>query len=270
MKAVGIRGPFWKNWVLKTKHPIWVFLICLPLIFNAGCTKKSLTGNKGTVADKFILPAEDFSYLSMRSKIEFKNGQQSLSGNASIRIKKDSAIWVSVNALLGVEAGRMLITRDGIAFINRLERNYLQADYNSLSQRFGIPLSYNLLQEALLGNMPFPPGKESSIRLKKQQWEVQQNTSDLVIESLLDASIMKVSSMKAGQKNSDNSMVMELGAYQKLDEVSVPFKSMLSLSYRNGGQKQTTTLSLSHARAQLESSLSFPFSIPERYTPVRL
>lgn len=270
MKTEGIQPNFWKNWALKTKQTAWVLLFCLPLFFHTGCTKKGLVGGKGAISEEFILPEEDFDYLSIRSKIEFENGNQSLSGNASIRIKKDSAIWVSVNALLGVEAGRLLITREGIAFINRLERNYLQTDYATLSQKFGVPLSYAILQEALLGNLPYPPGRESAIRLKKQQWEVLQNTPDFRMESLLDASIMKINSLRAEQIISGNNMIMELGDYQKLDDVSVPFKSMLSLSYRNGGQKQITTLSLSHARAQLEGSLSFPFSIPERYTPVRL
>jgi hypothetical protein len=263
-------GRFYKSSVLKTKLPIWGMMFCLPLLFMMGCAKKSLMGTGGGVSKEFILPKEEFSYLSIRSKIEFESPQQSLSANANIRIRKDSAIWVSMNALLGVEAGRILITKQGIAFINRLEKTFLQSDYATLSRKFGLTLSYELLQESLLGNMPFPPDTESTQRLKKQQWEVQQNTPELRVMSILDATLMKLVQVKIAQKNTDNLMIMELGAYQKLDQVSVPFKSMLSLNYRNGGQQQITSLSLSHTRAQLESSLSFPFSIPERYTAIRL
>jgi hypothetical protein len=48
----------------------------------------------------FILPEENFTYMSIRTKIQFENGQQAMSGNATVRLKKDSAIWVSVNVKL--------------------------------------------------------------------------------------------------------------------------------------------------------------------------
>ena len=193
-----------------------------------------------------------------------------MSGNATVRLKKDSAIWVSVNALLGVEAGRMLITQDGVSFINRLERTYFEADYPSLSRRFNFEMSYALFQEALLGNLPFELGNGDKVNLKKNSWEVKQRSNNLEVESLMDATIMKLTELQAAQRGTSNRLEMQLRDYQNLQAVNVPFKSMLSLSYSDGRKKDKTTLNLNHSRAQLESALAFPFSIPDRYTPIRL
>ena len=42
--------------------------------------------------------------------------------NAFIRMRKDSVLWVSVNALLGIEAFRVLITPDSVKVINKLDK----------------------------------------------------------------------------------------------------------------------------------------------------
>ena len=51
--------------------------------------------------------------------------------NANIRMQKDSVIWISATALLGIEAVRLLITPDSFKMINRLiSEEYFTLDYN--------------------------------------------------------------------------------------------------------------------------------------------
>jgi hypothetical protein len=44
--------------------------------------------------------------------------------NANVRMYKDSAIWISVNAILGIEAIRLLVTKDSVKLVNKLEKTY--------------------------------------------------------------------------------------------------------------------------------------------------
>jgi hypothetical protein len=47
--------------------------------------------------------------------------------NATMRMYKDSAIWLSANAVLGIEAMRVLITKDSVKLLNKLDKTILPA-----------------------------------------------------------------------------------------------------------------------------------------------
>src|SRR5262245_43853516 len=57
----------------------------------------------------------DFNTFSAKIKVDYRGGDgKSNDFNAFLRMKKDSVIWVSINAALGIEAFRIMITRDSV------------------------------------------------------------------------------------------------------------------------------------------------------------
>ena len=62
-------------------------------------------------------------YTTFNSKvnIDYKGGDgKKYDVNANIRMYKDSAIWISANAILGIEAMRVLITKDSVKLLDKL------------------------------------------------------------------------------------------------------------------------------------------------------
>ncbi len=72
--------------------------------------------------------------------------------NAYIRMRHDSAIWVSVNAVLGIEAMRMLVTPDSIRLINKLDKEYQVRPIAYLQEITRIPFDFYDLQDLIIGN----------------------------------------------------------------------------------------------------------------------
>jgi hypothetical protein len=67
------------------------------------------------------------SYHTMngKAKVHFEGPNESQDFTASIRVKKDSAIWVDITALGGmIHAARALITNDSFFMINYLQKEY--------------------------------------------------------------------------------------------------------------------------------------------------
>ena len=64
------------------------------------------------------------NWLSINSKIKIEKEGQNTIVNANIRVKKDSVIWVSLKAPLGIEVLRTLITPDSIYFMSRMDKTY--------------------------------------------------------------------------------------------------------------------------------------------------
>ncbi|WP_162944638.1 DUF4292 domain-containing protein [Flavisolibacter nicotianae] len=75
--------------------------------------------------------------------------------NANVKMYKDSAIWISVNAILGIEAMRLLITRDSVKLLNKLEKLYTARSIGYMREMTSLPLNLFTLQDMIIGNPVF-------------------------------------------------------------------------------------------------------------------
>ena len=104
----------------------------------------------------------DFRYLTTKSKIEFTDGLVQFTANATIRVAKDSVIWVSVSPALGVEVLRCLITKDSVFVINKFQKEYYIYSHKQLTEKLKFDINFNLVQSVFLGNPPYAEVEEDS------------------------------------------------------------------------------------------------------------
>lgn len=86
--------------------------------------------------------------IKFASKITTKKGDNSVRGK--LKIRRDSCVWVSALPL-GIEAVRLLATREETGMVNFLEKKYFRGGYDLLSAQVGYTLQYDMLQAALTG-----------------------------------------------------------------------------------------------------------------------
>jgi hypothetical protein len=75
--------------------------------------------------------------------------------NAVIHIKKDSMIWASVNAILGIEGFRLLITPDSVKILERGKKIARLRSVSYLQDQIHLPINFRTLQDLLIGNPIF-------------------------------------------------------------------------------------------------------------------
>jgi hypothetical protein len=75
----------------------------------------------------------------------------SLTFTGSLRMRRDSTVWLSVSALMGMESIRALITQDSVFMINRMNQTYLAESFSDVAQTVRIS-SLQEIQAMLLGN----------------------------------------------------------------------------------------------------------------------
>src|SRR5687767_12031726 len=64
-----------------------------------------------------------FNSFSAKVNIDYSGSDgKKYDVNANLRMLKDSAIWISANAVLGIEAIRVLVTRDSVKFLDKLNK----------------------------------------------------------------------------------------------------------------------------------------------------
>lgn len=250
----------------------WVLCLLINLTIISAC-KKIPTASPDLVTsteldlDKIDL---DFDYLTTSSKIKFSNDEKNISANASIRIKKDSIIWISLSPGFGVEAARGKATQDSLIIINRLDNEYLAFDFKKLSEKFNFDITYDLLQAALLGNMPIDISQEDKVQKESAFFVIKQESGDVSINNYVNPGIMKVAKVEMREKNKnagrDNTLFLQYDDFKDLDNQIIPFINLVSLNYRNGRNSQHTEINIEHKRASFSQEvLKFPFNIPDKY-----
>jgi len=133
-------------------------VLALVLLVSAACKRTNSTATKSNVTSGIQVTEQRFQppYLTSRIKFRYQDPEQSFSGTASLRMVRDSALWVSVSAILGLEAARVLFLPDEVRFHNRLEGTRETYTYQQFKQWTGMELTLPMVQHIILGNNPFP------------------------------------------------------------------------------------------------------------------
>lgn len=80
-------------------------------------------------------------------------------GSATLRLKRDESIQLSVAPLLGIEMARLEISPDGILALDRLNKRYVQVSFEEVNSWAHTDLSFAILQSLFLNEL-FVPGKQ--------------------------------------------------------------------------------------------------------------
>ena len=137
-----------------------LFIVLFALLLTAS----SCASRKKTVAPA---PPQSFEWLTANLSIQAEgNGMAYNDLSGQLRMRKDSLVWVSVTATMGVEVLRAKISNDSIWILNRLEKTYLAEHVDSLDQQIGplFGLRLPFAQFMLLDNIEgIPPVENQTV-----------------------------------------------------------------------------------------------------------
>ena len=98
----------------------------------------------------------NYKTFSAKVGVDYKGTDGKSHGvNANIRMYRDSLIWVSANAILGIEAMRVVVTKDSVKLLNKLDKIYSARSISYLQEMTSLPLDLYALQDMIIGNPVF-------------------------------------------------------------------------------------------------------------------
>ena len=180
--------------------------------------------------------------------------------SSNIRMQKDSIIWISATALLGIEAIRLVITPDSFKMVNRLNSTYILSDIDSLSSRFGIHFSFNELQNRLLGDLD----------LEKLKWKSSLDSANYILKhsDKKTQTTVKINPSFFGvewsqNKDSNNSMLLNYTSFTSYEQGYLPQTVSLHV------EKQENKLQLNYRYSKIifDQKKKVKFTIPKGYEP---
>lgn len=182
-----------------------------------------------------------------------------------IRMKKDSLIWLSVNAtVFSYEAFRVMITPDSVKLLNKKDKIVQLRSVNYLQDVAQIPFDFKTLQDLLVGN-PIMVDSTNIVSYKNEP-----NTVSLLSIGGLFKNLITV--------NRETYLVQHI----KLDDVNVTRNRTCNLLYSNYdgsagfpfptfrkislAEKSKLDVEMEFKQFSFNESLNYPFNIPKNYT----
>lgn len=116
------------------------------------------------VFDSVLANQFTFEWLSLKASVEFIDAQnESESFDVNMRARKDSAIWISITPLLGIEVARVLVTQQGMQVLDRIHKTYSSYHFDYLDSLLKTRLNFEIMQAIMVGNY-FPYLKNEKLK----------------------------------------------------------------------------------------------------------
>jgi len=108
----------------------------------------------GYVLKRYNESRFDYEWLGMKVDADFGTEEESSGFKATIRMRKDSLIWVSITPALGIEMIRVMITPDSLKYLSKIPDNkfYYLGNFEDVNKLVGTAFDFEMLQQLLVGN----------------------------------------------------------------------------------------------------------------------
>ena len=138
----------------------YLFILLIPVLFS--CKSKEVIVTQEPLKERsqaFLIRhidknKFDFEWLGMKLDAEFTNGDDQQGFKATVRMRKDSAVSVSVSPALGIEVLRLIVDKDSLKMVSDIPGNryVFLGSVDQLSALAKIDLDVSTLQDLLIGN----------------------------------------------------------------------------------------------------------------------
>ena len=218
-----------------------------------------------------------FKTLNSKFDITYQEENTKTTLKGQIRMVNDSLIWVSFSPALGIEAARVLLTKDSVKFINRLNKSYFTGKYELLDSLLNTTIEYSILQSMLLGNdltqydvnkfKASVDGGYYRINIKERR-KIRKYIKSGEIESKVlvqniwlypeSFRIRKIELKELGNEN--KKLVVTYDEYTEIDGLLFPTTMNIEIS-----ANKNINMDISFIKTRLNIEQKYPFKIPSKY-----
>jgi len=93
-----------------------------------------------------------YQWISAKANVETNIDNKEESFDIRVRIRKDSAMLVTIQALSLLDVAKVLITKDSVKVVDYIHKTYFKGDFNYINDMLNADLDYDVVQAVLFGN----------------------------------------------------------------------------------------------------------------------
>ena len=192
-------------------------------------------------------------WLSLKGRINLIKQEQEVSLNINIKCKKDSIIWASISAPLGIELFRIQLLKDSIYFINRSNKTYFIKPISHIRDYLKTELSFSEINEMIIATPRIIKGAyifnvDSNLYILKS--ETTQYKIDGTKYRILQASISE----------DNNNLTYIFSEFKDVSNYFFPYQVSLKVQ-----SVENFSATLKYSRVVFDQHQKLIFKIPSHY-----
>jgi hypothetical protein len=226
--------------------------------------KNDTLQNIRTVLQKLEENRINYTTFSGKVNVDYRSGDgKSYNVNANVKMYRDSAIWISANAILGIEAMRVLITKDSVKLLDKLNKTYTARSVDYLQEVTELPLDLKSLQSLIIGNPVYLDSNVVSFSNANNQISILSIGNFFKNLITLNATDSTLQRSKLDDRNIARNRTADL-SYSDYESKKGP--SFATKRHIVVAEKNRLDIKLDFKQIDFNGDVSFPFTIPKNYT----
>ncbi len=261
------------------------FVILLSLLLGSCRAKKETIFkrdkdplDRSDISTKMDERFSGFGDYSSKMNVKYADSKQSITFSAKVRISRDSIIWISISPALGIEALRVMATRDSVFLMNKIDRTYYAGDYLYLKEVLKADVDFQMFQGILTGQSLFAredDGYEvyfkdgmlviSNMNEEDEEKLLEENTKGVLKKIIVDPKEFSIRQQLFQDIGGKKGMKLSNSSHTMVDNTLFADKIFLILF----DKEESSSVELDVSGIKTEKNQSFPFKIPPKYEPIR-
>lgn len=251
--------------------PVYKLIFVALLLMGLACKTRKVvpvvdnSAQERSNAEKLAvikLAQADFNTLAIKARAELDVDGNNNEVSINIRMQKDKKIWISVTALAGLEAARVLITPDSIHVLNRLESIYLKKPFSFIHEYTNPQISFQTVQSILLANLTEEAATQKpEFSMDNDRLTLSGISSSLAYQ-LHFTETMRVSGTSL--RDTLNGQQLQVNYSDFYLESSGLFPHQLKLQSQAGAK--SIKAEMKYTKIEKDIAIDFPFSVPKRFS----
>lgn len=251
---------------------LYILILAIALV---SCKTKSAIVKKDVVSDSLNLivnkvqlaePSFNTANITkMGMDITYNNRKVNVA--ASCKIIKDSAIFVSIQPMLGIELFKAEITRDSILIFDKMNRRMYAVDYKYINQKLNVMINYYNIQSLIsnrffcAGEIKIPAMELKFKKLPNNEAEILYNT-DKIKQTVIVSDNNRIKKVVLGKPGSKNELITLYNEPQLLDSILFPTKINITAN----STRNQIVCDFSINRVIFNSDITLSFSDKKNFT----
>lgn len=255
---------------MKSVQAKYLFLLVLSFLIYSCKSKKPLI----ELNNEHIIPIDSIysnifnpqsiEWINAKAKIKISADDESEKANMFLRMRKDSVIWTSFKKYTQ-EGARVLINKDSIYTVNRIEKTYQEKEIKEIYDKFGINPDLEFVQKLISGLIP---SIDTTLL-----WEQKETADEYKFRSIKDDMVItfyydKFSGLLKRGEFIDRFNVSgewHYDDYRFVDNMAFPYLRTYTVNF-NG--ENELTLNIEFTKVEINVPKTIKFNIPSSYSKV--
>lgn len=223
-----------------------------------------------------------YDWLSAKAKVESLIDGKEESYDVRIKIRKDSIILISIEAL-SIDVAKLQISKDSVKMVDYFHKTYFKGDFNYLNELLNADLDYDVLQAVLFGNSAEFSDDENSLKPVTDR-----KNCFYILSTLRKRRLRKVRQGDSEIKEALQTLTLNPDSYKivKNEFIDPATNRIFTANYKNFIHKDSVyapynvdidivaekkaTIKIEYVRIEKNTPQKLSINIPSKYDPIEI